>query len=89
MDFTFQASAQDVLTKPEEALFRASVQLAQHTKQLRGSVVGKRMDEFRGTIETCHGDRIRLKVDDGTHKDVPLTQRRATQLVQHALTTRK
>lgn len=81
--YTFRASDAEVLSNADEVLFRASVELATRQAQLRRSVVGRRVDEYRGTVSEVHAQSFKIKMDDGTYKSVPLSAKRATQLLSY------
>jgi len=81
--YTFRATDAEVLSNADDVLFRASVDLATHQAKLRHAVVGRRVDDYRGTVSEVSSHNFRLKMDDGSYKSVPLSAKRATQLLSY------
>lgn len=79
--YTFRATDAEVLSNVDEVLFRASVELASRQAQLRRGVIGRRVDEYRGTVSEVNSQSFKIKMDDGSYRSVPMSIKRASQLL--------
>ena len=80
-EFTFRgASAREALAEPDALLFEYSLRLAEFRAATGGELVDKRVEQYRGTVSEVRGGKLTLKLDDGGTKQVPLNDRRLSQL---------
>lgn len=78
---TITIEYRELLMSPHEALFRSSVEMAHQQHQLIQSLQNARIDAYRGTVVSISHGTVKLKLDDGTERSLPITDRK---LVTHA-----
>lgn len=71
-----------IVNNSHEVLLDWSLQLQQEKHRLYKSMKDKRVDEFRGVVSTVSKGNLVIACDDGSTKTVPLTERRADQLLK-------